>query len=143
MADEEAVKRVLEALHPVLRELVGEPKNSGREWQTVGQPELVQVHDLPSQAAGKAIPYGVYGVGANQGWVSVGTDHDTAEFAVATVRRWWQQMGAPKYPDATEPLIIADGGGSNGSRSRLRLGELKDLFRHDSLASWPARQTLS
>ena len=101
------------------KELVGESKNSGREWQPKGQPELVQVHDFPSQALGKAIPYGVYDVGANEGWVSVGTDHDTAEFAVATVRRWWQQMGAPKYPDATELLIMADGGGSNGNRSRL------------------------
>jgi transposase len=101
------------------KELVGEFKNSGREWQPKGQPELVQVHDFPSQALGKAIPYGVYDVGANEGWVSVGTDHDTAEFAVATVRRWWQQMGAPKYPDATELLIMADGGGSNGNRSRL------------------------
>ena len=101
------------------KELVGEFKNSGREWQPKGQPELVQIHDFPSQALGKAIPYGVYDVGANEGWVSVGTDHDTAEFAVATVRRWWQQMGAPKYPDATELLIMADGGGSNGNRSRL------------------------
>jgi transposase len=101
------------------KELVGAFKNSGREWQPKGQPELVQVHDFPSQALGKAIPYGVYDVGANEGWVSVGTDHDTAEFAVATVRRWWQQMGAPKYPDATELLIMADGGGSNGNRSRL------------------------
>ena len=101
------------------KELVGESKNSGREWQPKGQPELVQVHDFPSQALGKAIPYGVYDVGANEGGVSVGTDHDTAEFAVATVRRWWQQMGAPKYPDATELLIMADGGGSNGNRSRL------------------------
>ena len=101
------------------KELVGEFKNSGREWQPKGQPELVQVHDFPSQALGKAIPYGVYDVWANQGWVSVGTDHDTAEFAVATVRRWWEQMGAPKYPDATELLIMADGGGSNGNRSRL------------------------
>jgi len=101
------------------KELVGEFKNSGREWQPKGQSELVQVHDFPSQALGKAIPYGVYDVGANQGWVSVGTDHDTAEFAVATVRWWWQQMGSPKYPDAIELLIMADGGGSNGSRSRL------------------------
>ncbi len=101
------------------KELVGEFKNGGREWQPKGQPELVQVHDFPSQALGKAIPYGVYDVWANQGWVSVGTDHDTAEFAVATVRRWWEQMGAPKYPEATELLIMADGGGSNGNRSRL------------------------
>lgn len=101
------------------KELVGEFKNNGREWQPKSQPELVEVHDFPSQALGKAIPYGVYDVGANEGLVSVGTDHDTAEFAVATTRRWWQQMGAPKYPDATELLIMADGGGSNGNRSRL------------------------
>jgi hypothetical protein len=101
------------------KELVGEFKNGGQEWQPTGRPVPVRVHDFPSQALGKAIPYGVYDVGADQGWVSVGTDHDTAEFAVATVRRWWQQMGAPKYPGATELLIMADGGGSNGSRSRL------------------------
>jgi hypothetical protein len=101
------------------KELVGDFQNRGREWQPKGQPELVQVHDFPSQARGKAIPYGVYDVGANEGWVSVGTDHDTAEFAVATMRRWWEQMGAPRYPDATELLIMADGGGSNGARSRL------------------------
>jgi hypothetical protein len=101
------------------KELVGEFKNGGREWRPTGQPERVHVHDFPSQALGKAIPYGVYDVGADQGWVSVGTDHDTAEFAVATVRRWWEQMGLPKYLEATELLIMADGGGSNGSRSRL------------------------
>lgn len=77
------------------KELVGDFKNGGREWQPHGQPEAVNVHDFPSQAVGRAIPYGVYDIGANQGWVSVGTDHDTAEFAVETIRRWWQQMGAP------------------------------------------------
>jgi hypothetical protein len=101
------------------KELVGSFKNGGREWHPVGQPERVNVHDFPSQAVGRAIPYGVYDIGANQGWVSVGTDHDTAEFAVATIRRWWQQMGAPSYPGATDLLITADGGGSNSSRSRL------------------------
>jgi hypothetical protein len=101
------------------KELVGTFKNGGREWQPVGQPERVNVHDFPSQAVGRAIPYGVYDVGANQGWVSVGTDHDTAEFAVETIRRWWRQMGAPTYHGATELLITADGGGSNSSRSRL------------------------
>jgi len=100
-------------------ELVGAFKNGGREWQPAGQPEAVNVHDFPSQAVGRAIPYGVYDVGANQGWVSVGTDHDTAEFAVETIRRWWRQMGAPTYVGASELLITADGGGSNSSRSRL------------------------
>ena len=109
------------------KELVGEFKNSGREWQPAGRPELVQVHDFPSQALGKAIPYGVYDVGANEGWVSVGTDHDTPAFAVASVRRWWEQMGHPTYPEATELLITADGGGSNGSRARLWKVELQRL----------------
>ena len=109
------------------KELVGEFKNAGREWHPAGQPEAVQVHDFPSQALGKAIPYGVYDMGANQGWVSVGTDHDTAEFAVATVRRWWEQMGAPAYPEASELLITADGGGSNSSRSRLWKVALQEL----------------
>ncbi len=101
------------------KELIGAFKNGGREWQPQGQPEAVNVHDFPSQAVGRAIPYGVYDLTANAGWVSVGTDHDTAEFAVETIRRWWQQMGTPTYPRATEVLITADGGGSNSSRSRL------------------------
>jgi hypothetical protein len=101
------------------KELVGTFTNGGREWQPQGQPEAVNVHDFPSQAAGRAIPYGVYDLAANTGWVSVGTDHDTAEFAVETIRRWWRQMGAPTYPGAAELLITADGGGSNSSRSRL------------------------
>ena len=101
------------------KELVGAFKTGGREWQPAKHPEAVQVYDFPSTALGKAIPYGVYDISANQGWVSVGTDHDTAEFAVATVRQWWHQMGAPTYPGATDLLITADGGGSNSSRSRL------------------------
>lgn len=101
------------------KELVGNFKNAGREWQPQGQPERVSTYDFPSQAEGKAIPYGVYDVGQNEGWVSVGTDHDTAEFAVATLGQWWRQMGAPTYPGATELLITADGGGSNSSRCRL------------------------
>ena len=109
------------------KELVGAFKNGGREWQPTGQPEAVQVHDFLSQAVGRAIPYGVYDVGANQGWVSVGTDHDTAEFAVETIRRWWLRMGAPAYPQATDLLVTADGGGSNGSRSRLWKVALQQL----------------
>lgn len=116
------------------KELVGEFKNAGREWNPAGQPDEVQVHDFPSQAQGKAIPYGVYDVGANTGWVSVGTDHDTAEFAVATVRRWWEQMGVPTYPDAREVLITADGGGSNSRRSRLWKFALQELANETGLA---------
>jgi len=81
------------------KELVGNFRNGGREWQPKGQPERVATHDFPSQAGGKAIPYGVYDLAQNQGWVSVGTDHDTAEFAVATLQQWWQQMGAVAYPE--------------------------------------------
>jgi len=101
------------------KELVGQFKNGGREYRPAGQPEEVQVHDFPDPKLGKAIPYGVYDVGANQGWVSVGVDHDTAEFATASVQRWWRMMGQPRYPEASELLILADGGGSNSSRSRL------------------------
>jgi transposase len=101
------------------KELVGNFRNGGQEWQPKGQPERVATHDFPSQAQGKAIPYGVYDLAHNQGWVSVGTDHDTAEFAVATLQQWWQQMGATAYPEAQELLITADGGGSNSSRGRL------------------------
>ena len=101
------------------KELVGNFKNAGQEWQPKGQPERVATHDFPSQAQGKAIPYGVYDVGQNEGWVSVGTDHDTAEFAVATLLQWWGQMGTDAYPDATDLLITADGGGSNSNRGRL------------------------
>jgi hypothetical protein len=109
------------------KELVGAFKNGGREWQPAGQPEAVRVHDFPDKTLGKATPYGVFDVTANQGWVSVGTDHDTATFAVDTVQRWWEQMGAPLYTGATELLITADGGGSNSSRGRLWKVELQRL----------------
>lgn len=99
--------------------LVGDCKNGGQEWQPVGEPEHVRVYDFPDPHVGKAIPYGVYDVTTNTGWVSVGTDHDTAAFAVETVRQWWRQMGASTYPTATDRLIIADGGGRNGTRLRL------------------------
>ena len=98
---------------------MGNFRNGGQEWQPKGQPQRVFTHDFPSQAQGKAIPYGVYDLAQNQGWVSVGTDHDTAEFAVATLQQWWQQMGSTTYPEAKELLITADGGGSNSSRGRL------------------------
>jgi transposase len=101
------------------KELVGEFKNGGREWRPQGEPDEVRVHDFLDKDLGKAIPYGVYDVTNNQGWVSVGIDHDTAEFATAAIHRWWKKMGRRCYPDATELLITADGGGSNGSRCRL------------------------
>jgi hypothetical protein len=109
------------------KELVGDFKNSGREWQPTGVPERVRVHDFEDKELGKAIPYGIYDVTANTGWVSVGTDHDTAAFAVETLRRWWRQMGESTYPGADELLVIADGGGSNGSRTRLWKAELQGL----------------
>ncbi len=101
------------------KELVGDFKNGGREWRPKGQPQEVRVHDFQDPALGKAIPYGVYDLTHNQGWVSVGIDHDTARFAAETLRRWWAGMGAKRFPRARKLLITADGGGSNGSRSRL------------------------
>jgi hypothetical protein len=109
------------------KELVGEYRNGGREWQPQGQPEEVRVHDFLDEEKGKAISYGVYDVQTNCGWVSVGTDHDTAAFAVAAIRTWWRQMGQATYPQAQEVLITADGGGSNGSRCRLWKTELQRL----------------
>ncbi len=109
------------------KELVGPYRNAGREWRPKGQPEEVRVHDFIDRELGKAIPYGVYDLTANAGWVSVGVDHDTAEFAVQTLRCWWRQMGRYTYPDAKRMLITADGGGSNGSRSRLWKFELQKL----------------
>jgi hypothetical protein len=101
------------------KELVGDFKNGGREWRPRGRPREVRVHDFVDAALGKAIPYGVYDLAANAGWVSVGTDHDTAAFAAEAIRRWWRNMGQPLYPHATELLITADGGGSNSWRCRL------------------------
>jgi hypothetical protein len=101
------------------KELIGEFKNVGEEWQPKGKPAEVKVHDFPDKKLGKAIPYGVYDLARNEGWVSVGIDHDTARFAAASIRRWWQEMGSPRYPGATELMITADGGGSNSSRNRL------------------------
>jgi Rhodopirellula transposase DDE domain len=101
------------------KELVGEFKNPGEEWQPEGEPEKVQVHDFPDKKLGKAIPYGVYDIASNEGWVSVGIDHDTAQFAAASIGRWWHEMGSARYPRATELMITADGGGSNSSRNRL------------------------
>ena len=109
------------------KELVGEFKNGGREWQPQGEPEEVRVHDFLDKELGKAIPYGVYDIGENQGWVSVGIDHDTARFATEAIRRWWSKMGAKRYRGAKALLITADGGGSNGSRCRLWKVALHDL----------------
>ncbi len=101
------------------KELVGDFKNAGQEWQKKKTPIKVRVHDFVDPVLGKAAPYGVYDLAANQGWVSVGIDHDTAEFAVESIRRWWRQMGKPIYPKAKRLLITADCGGSNGYRVRL------------------------
>jgi hypothetical protein len=101
------------------KELIGEFKNNGREWQPPHEPVEVSTHDFPDPRRGKAIPYGVYDLAQNAGWVSVGADHDTAPFAVESIRRWWQQMGRRLYPEATELLVTADAGGSNSSRNRL------------------------
>lgn len=109
------------------KELIGPFKNGGREWQKKGQPVEVHMHDFPDPDLGKAIPYGVYDIGRNEGWVSVGVTHDTSEFAVATIRRWWIKMGRRVYPTARELLITADGGGSNGVRARLWKRELQRL----------------
>ena len=96
------------------KELVGNFKNGGREWQPKGTPPAVLVHDFPTDAEGKAIPYGVYDMARNEAWVSVGWDHDTPAFAVASIRHWWHQMGCGAYPEATTLFITADAGGSNG-----------------------------
>jgi hypothetical protein len=109
------------------KELIGPFRNGGQEWGPKGQPEPVQVHDFPDPKVGKVIPYGVYDMATNTGWVSVGIDHDTAEFAVDTIRRWWACMGRLAYPRAQRLLITADGGGSNGSRNRLWKMELQKL----------------
>ena len=134
------VKAFLAAGQPVVsvdakkKELVGAFKNGGREWQPVGRPELVRVHDFPDQQVGKAIPYGVYDVGRNAGWVTVGRDHDTASFAVASLRRWWQAVGLAAYRGADRLLICADGGGSNGYRVRLWKVELQQFADASGLA---------
>lgn len=116
------------------KELVGRYKNAGRRWQPAGQPEPVNTHDFPDKELGKAVPYGIYDLAADAGWVSVGADHDTAAFAVATIRRWWQAVGADRYPQASRLLITADAGGSNGYRTRLWKTELAALAAETGLA---------
>ena len=119
------VRRFLDHNQPAVsvdtkkKELVGDFKNAGREWRPKGEPEKVRVHDFQDKTKGKAIPYGVYDILNDQGWVSVGIDHDTAQFAANSIRRWWREMGRRRFPGATQLLITADGGGSNSSRSRL------------------------
>ena len=107
------------------KELIGRFKNGGRQWRPKGNPERVNVHDFLDKQKGKAIPYGVYELGRNVGWVSVGVDHDTARFAVATIRRWWRELGRKAYPKADTLMITADSGGSNGARLRLWKWELQ------------------
>jgi transposase len=109
------------------KELVGNFKNNGKEWHKEKEPDKVKVYDFLSDAEGKAIPYGVYDLSQNKGWVSVGIDHDTAEFAVETIKKWWTKMGSSTYPNAQRLLITADGGGSNASRSRLWKKEIQKL----------------
>ncbi len=129
----DAVTSALAESQPVIsvdtkkKELVGDFKNNGREWRPQGNAEEVRVHDFLIAELGRAVPYGIYDLAANAGWVSVGMNHDTATFAVQTIRRWWQEVGHPRYPNATKLVITADGGGSNGSRVRLWKHELQRL----------------
>jgi hypothetical protein len=129
----DAVRRFLDRNAPAVsvdtkkKELVGDFKNAGREWHPQGRPEQVRVHDFLDKTQGKAIPYGVYDILNNQGWVSVGIDHDTAQFAANSIRRWWREMGRRRFPQASQLLITADGGGSNGHRSRLWKVALQEL----------------
>jgi len=109
------------------KELVGDFRNGGQEWRPEGEPEEVRVHDFLDKTLGKAVPYGVYDMANNQGWVSVGIDHDTAQFATNSIRRWWREMGQRRFPKASELLITADGGGSNGHRCRLWKVSLQEL----------------
>jgi transposase len=127
----EKVLSFMKAGEPVIsvdckkKELIGEYKNAGREWELEKEAPRVKVYDFIDKELGKAVPYGVYDIAQNQGWVSVGISSDTAEFAVNTIKTWWQQMGKEQYPAATKLLITADGGGSNSSRSRLWKKELQ------------------
>ena len=115
------------------KELVGNYKNAGQEWTPKGAPLEVKAYDFIDKEKGKVTPYGVYDTSRNEGWVSVGIDHDTAEFAVQSINRWWEHMGEWNYPDAKEILILADGGGSNGSRSRLWKKSLQEWADKEGL----------
>ena len=135
-----AVRAALAAHEPVIsvdtkkKELVGDFKNGGREYRPAGDPEKVRVHDFLIKELGRAVPYGVYDLAANAGWVNLGIDHDTAAFAVHSIRRWWQEIGRSRYPEATRLLITADGGGSNGSRVRLWKRDLQTLANEIGIA---------
>jgi transposase len=134
------VKQYLGGKAPVIsvdtkkKELIGDFKNTGKELRPKGDPEKVRVHDFLIPELGRANPYGIYDIGLNTGWVSVGVDHDTAEFAVESIRRWWRSMGQQAYPKATRLLITADGGGSNGSRVRLWKLELQKFADESALS---------
>lgn len=134
------VKQYLGGKAPVIsvdtkkKELIGDFKNTGKELRPKGDPEKVRVHDFLIPELGRANPYGIYDIGLNTGWVSVGVDHDTAEFAVESIRRWWRSMGQQAYPKATSLLITADGGGSNGSRVRLWKLELQKFADESGLS---------
>ena len=134
------VKQYLGGKEPVIsvdtkkKELIGDFKNTGKELRPKGDPEKVRVHDFLIPELGRANPYGIYDIGLNVGWVSVGVDHDTAEFAVESIRRWWRSMGQQAYPKSTNLLITADGGGSNGSRVRLWKLELQKFADESALS---------
>ena len=136
----QTIRAALEAGQPAIsvdtkkKELVGDFANGGREWRPKGTPELVRTHDFKDKQLGKAIPYGVYDLAADEGWVSVGIDHDTAQFAVASIRAWWEHLGRGRYPKATTLTITADCGGSNGNRTRLWKVELQRLADETGLA---------
>jgi transposase len=134
------VQQYMDLRQPVIsvdtkkKELVGDFKNGGQDWRPQGKPEKVRVHDFLIPELGRAAPYGIYDLAENTGWVSVGVDHDTASFAVATIRRWWHAMGQERYPQAKRLMITADGGGSNGSRLRLWKLELQTMADETGLA---------
>jgi len=136
----ETAKAALAAGEPVIsvdtkkKELVGDFKNAGREWRPKGEPELVRTHDFKDPQLGKAIPYGIYDLANDSGWINVGIDSDTAQFAVASIRSWWEHLGQERYPNATTLTITADCGGSNGNRSRLWKTELQRFADDTGLA---------
>ena len=135
----EVAKRAVARGQPVIsvdtkkKELVGDFKNAGREWRPKGEPELVRVHDFKDKQLGKAIPHGIYDLRTDEGWVTVGIDHDTAQFAVNSIRSWWEHLGQPHYPKATRLQITADCGGSNGNRTKLWKVELQKLANDTEL----------
>lgn len=135
----DSVKKIQKKNQPVIsvdakkKELIGNFKNNGQEWAIKGKPTTVNIHDFADKELGKIAPYGVYDLSRNEGWVSVGIDHDTAMFAVESIRRWWTQMGTERYPEARELMITADSGGSNGNRNRLWKMGLQKLANETGL----------